>query len=473
MIGGLPLYPTFDDSPIDPSPYRPVSRLAYNELFIDATITPELVGSEAARDLLASSAFQRRLDVVRASTLVDYEEVARLHRQILEPLAETLFTSNSTRRGAFEEFMVRHPELMAYAQFRAAVDTLGRDVVVTSAAVPEVSLSDPTLRYYAYGQWVACEQLSAAVKAVGFYADLPVGSHPDGFDPYWSPRSFLASAKCGSPPDPFFEAGQDWGFPPPHPEGIREDGYHYLRSMLTRALHSASVLRIDHVMGLQRLYIMPEDQDAQHGAYLSYRAEETSAVVSLEAYRRGAVVVGEDLGTVPEGVRERMADDRMLRSWVFETQSTLEDPLPELPSGVLATLATHDMPRFSTFLWGHDIDDAESRHQFSADEASARRAQRALRREALFSTLHIPVLTNNELTLAARRGCLEHLAASEALLVQVDLEELWGEDQAQNRPGTVEGNWRRRARLTLEEAEVDDAVVSLLRLINDLRRVAA
>jgi 4-alpha-glucanotransferase len=473
MIGGLPLYPTFDETPIDPSPYRPVSRLAYNELFIDATIAPELAGSEVARDLLASTAFQRRLDAVRDSTLVDYEEVARLHRQILEPLAETLFASNSPRRAAFEEFMVRHPELMAYAQFRTAVDTLGRDVVAKSSAIPEFSRSDPTLRYYAYGQWVACEQLSAAVEGAGFYADLPVGSHPDGFDPYWSPRSFLTNAKCGSPPDPFLEAGQDWGFPPPHPDGIREDGYRYLRSMLARALHAASVLRIDHVMGLQRLYIMPDDEDAQHGAYLSYRPEEMNAVVSLEAHRHGAVVVGEDLGTVPEGVRERMADDRMLRSWVFEMESTLDDPLPELPSGVLATLATHDMPRFSTFLWGHDIDDAESRQQLSADQARARRAQRALLREALFSTLNIPVLTNDELTNAARRGCLEHLAASAALLVQVDLEELWGEDQPQNRPGTIEGNWRRRARLTLEEAQVDDAVVSMLRLINELRRVAA
>jgi 4-alpha-glucanotransferase len=473
MIGGLPLYPTFDESPIDPSPYRPVSRLAYNELFIDPTITPELAGSEAARDLLASTAFQRRLDAVRASTLVDYEEVARLHRQILEPLADALLTSSSPRRAAFEQFMVRHPELMAYAQFRTAVDALGRDVVAKSAAVPDYSLSDPTLRYYAYGQWVACEQLSAAVEGVGFYADLPVGSHPDGFDPYWSPRSFLSNTKCGSPPDPFFEAGQDWRFPPPHPEGIREDGYHYLRGMLRRALHSASVLRIDHVMGLQRLYIMPEDESAQHGAYLSYRPEEMSAVVSLEAHRHGAIVVGEDLGTVPEGVRERMADDRMLRSWVFEMESTLKDPLPDLPSGVLATLATHDMPRFSTFLWGHDIDDAEARQHLSAEEASARRAQRALLREALFSALNIPVLTNEELTFAARRGCLEHLAASAALLVQVDLEELWGEDQPQNRPGTIEGNWRRRARLSFEEARADDAVVSMLRLINELRKVAA
>ncbi|MCU1364321.1 MAG: MalQ [Acidimicrobiaceae bacterium] len=472
MMGGLPLYPTFDESPIDPSPYRPVSRLAYNELFIDPTRTPELATSQVARDLLASTPFQRRLETVRAASFVDYEEVARLHRQILEPLAATLFSSNSPRRAAFEGFMVRHPELMAYAQFRTAIDTLGRDVVAKSPVIPEFAPSDPTWRYHAYGQWVASEQLSAAVAGVGFYADLPVGSHPEGFDPYWSPRSFLTSAKCGSPPDPFFEGGQDWGFPPPHPEGIREDGYHYLRAMLERALHCASVLRIDHVMGLQRLYIMAEDADPEHGAYLTYRPDEMHAVVSLEAHRHGAVVVGEDLGTVPEGVRERMAEDRMLRSWVFELESTIEDPLPEPTTGVLATLATHDIPRFASFLWGHDIDDTESRGELSPEKAKRRRVQRAKYREALFSALHLSALSNSELTDAARRRCLEHLAQSTALLVQVDLEELWGEDQPQNRPGTVEGNWRRRARITLEEARGDEAVVSLLRLIDALRKDA-
>jgi 4-alpha-glucanotransferase len=473
MVGGLPLYPTFGDSPIDPSPYRPVSRLAYNELFIDPTAAPEFMASQAAQDLLSSAYFQRRLDAVRAAALVDYEEVTRLHRMVLEPLAETFFASNSPRRADFEEFMLRHPELVAYAQFRTAVDVLGRDAVAEASAHPFFPPSDPTVRYYAYGQWVACEQLSAAVEGVGFYADLPVGSHPEGFDPYWSPRSFLTRAKCGSPPDPFFEGGQDWGFPPPHPEEIRNDGYHYLRKILSRALHAASVLRIDHVMGLQRLYIMPDDADAEHGAYLSYPADEMRAVVSLEAHRHGAVVVGEDLGTVPQGVREGMAQDRMLRSWVFEMESNLDDPLPQPPCEALATLATHDMPRFSAFLWGHDIDDAEAQLQLTADEASARRSKRALYREALFSALDIPALPSSARVTAARRGCLEALAASPALLVQVDLEELWGEDQPQNRPGTIEGNWRRRARLTLEQAQGDDAVTSTLQMISTLRKVDA
>jgi 4-alpha-glucanotransferase len=224
-------------------------------------------------------------------------------------------------------------------------------------------------------------------------------------------------------------------------------------------------------MGLQRLYVIPEGFDARHGAYVSYHADEMHALVSLEAHRAGAVIVGEDLGTVPEEVRERMAEDRMLRSWVFQFQSNLDDPLPEVPAGVLATLNTHDVPRFSSFLWGADIDEGEKLSHYSAEDADARRAQRALYREALFRALEIPVLTPAELTNAARTGCENHLAGSDASLVVFDLEELFGETEPQNRPGTADGNWRQRSALTLEAAELDAELNASLERFNDLRKL--
>ena len=132
----------------------------------------------------------------------------------------------------------------------------------------------------------------------------------------------MRGAHGGAPPDLFFAGGQDWAFPPLHPERIRDDGYHYFIGVLRRAFRHAAYLRVDHIMGLQRLYWIPEGFDARHGAYVSYRADELHAVVALEAHRAGAVVVGEDLGTVPDGVRARMAEDRMLRSWVLQFEST-------------------------------------------------------------------------------------------------------------------------------------------------------
>jgi 4-alpha-glucanotransferase len=472
MVGGLPLYPTYLDPPIDPSPYRPVSRLAYNELYIDPTALPELAASREALSLMESKSFLARVARARTAKLVDYEVVTRLRRQVLEPLADTFFAASSSRRSSFEMFLREHPELLAYAQFRAAVDRLGRGFVLALEEVPEIPGENaPSLNYHLYCQWAAYEQLRVASDAIPLYADLPVGVHPEGFDPFWSPESFVVGAKGGSPPDVFFSEGQDWSFPPLHPDTIRDDGYRYLRAVLTRALSHTSYLRVDHVMGLHRLYVIPQGFDAQHGAYVSYQADEMRAVVSLEAHRAGSAVVGEDLGTVPDAVREHMREDRMLRTWVFEFKSTLEDPLPQPQTDVLASLATHDTPRFSSFLWGTDIDETEKLGHLSAEDADAQRAERALYREALFRAMEIPVLAPAELTNAARRGCEAHIAASEARLVLIDLEELWGESEPQNRPGTVHGNWRQRGALTLEEAEHDADLNVALKEINDLRKL--
>ena len=148
---------------------------------------------------------------------------------------------------------------------------------------------------------------------------------------------------------------------------MREEGYRHFIGIVRRAFRHASYLRVDHVMGLQRLYWIPEGFDARHGAYVSYRADELHAVVSLEAHRAGSVVVGEDLGTVPAGVRERMADDHMLRSWVLQFESTAEDPLPTPPASALASWGTHDLARFEAYFWGIDIDENERAGWLSAE----------------------------------------------------------------------------------------------------------
>jgi 4-alpha-glucanotransferase len=474
MMGGLPLYPTFLDPPIDPSPYRPVSRLAYNEIYIDPESLPELEQSSTARELLSSTAFRSRIDAVRTSSIVDYEEVARLRRLVLEPLAASLVHSTSRRRDEFGRFMYQRPELVAYGQFRAAVEREGRrDVGRAFDSSGTSPTSDPIANYHVYCQWVASEQLRATARSLPMYADLPVGVHPEGFDPWWSPTSFVSGVSGGAPPDLFFARGQNWAFSPLHPQAMRDDHYQYLRAVFARACRHASYVRIDHVMGLQRLYVIPDGNDAIDGAYVSYDADELHALISLEAYRAGASVVGEDLGTVPDGVRERMARDGMLRSWVFEFQSTLEDPLPDAPMDALASLATHDTSRFVAFLWGYDIDESEKLGQLTSGVADARRAVRALYREALFDALHVPVLSDSQLTEAAREGCFAHISASAALLVLVDLEELWGESEPQNRPGTIDGNWRQRAALTLEDIRVDPKISAELDSINRLRRRAA
>ncbi len=262
------------------------------------------------------------------------------------------------------------------------------------------------------------------------------------------------------------------GVSPLHPERIRDDGYDYFIGVLRRAFRHADYLRVDHIMGLQRLYWIPEGFDARHGAYVSYRADELHAVLALEAHRAGAVVVGEDLGTVPDGVRTRMAADRMLRSWVLQFESTEEDPLPPVPSGVLASWGTHDLPRFVSYLFGDDIDEQEREGSLTATDAAAGRVARAHWRAALLRALGVDEGPDQSGVAArALRGCLLHLASSAADLVVVDLEDLWGEHEPQNRPGTGTGaaNWRRRGVRTLSEARRDSGTTGFLRALTAVR----
>ena len=198
------------------------------------------------------------------------------------------------------------------------------------------------------------------------------------------------------------------------------------------------------------------------------------ALVAIEAHHAGAVVVGEDLGTVPEEVRERMAADKMLRSWVFQFESTPEDPLPAPPSGALASLGTHDLPRFGAFFWGSDIDERVAAGELPPEQAALQRSRRESWRASLLAALGARTDSGPEaeVTSTALRGCLAHLAASDADLVLVDLEELWDERQPQNRPGTGLGaqNWRHRSALTLAEIYADPRVSDLLEGLDRVRK---
>ncbi len=446
LVGTLPLYPAFLDPPADPSPYLPVSRLAYNDVFIDPVALPEFAASREVRELCSSSPFRDHLASLRSSRLVDYEEVARLKRIVLEKLAHVA-TSGALphRQNELAEFASQRPELEGYARFRARLDS------------PADEEPPPAVAYYLYCQWAAHQQLVDAGHHAGRYADFPVGSHPEGFDPAWYPESFVPGLHGGAPPDQFFPLGQDWGFQPLHPERIREDGYAFLTAALRRAFLHADCLRIDHIMSLQRLFMIPDG--SREGAYVSYRAEELHALVALEASRVGAVVVGEDLGTVPEEVRPRMARDGILRTWVFQFESTAEQPLPSPPAQSLVSLGTHDLPRFGAYLWGEDIHEREARGLLSAAVAVTEWNKRSRWRKSLFDALHLSGLDADpdKLTSAALEACLLRLARSSAAIVLVDVQELWDERGQDNIPGSGPGgsNWRRRSSRTVDEVETD------------------
>ncbi len=373
IVGTLPLYAAFLDGPnLDPSPYRPASRLAWNEVFVDLHALSDLAASPAARDALGSPEVRRQCERLRASDQASLPEVLAAKRRVLQPLADDFFAAGpgSPRRATFAAWVDQHPEIVAYAQFRARLEQSGGSAAPPWSAPgspwstpgspwstadtlwPATGSPPPAgpFAYHLYAQFVADEQLGAVSGRTGLQLDLPVGVHPDGFDPQWAPGTFVTGVSCGAPPDDFFTEGQSWGLPPLHPEGARVGGHAYLAAVLRRAMAHASVLRLDHVMGLHRMWFVPDGASARDGAYVSYRSEELRAVAVLESSRAGTALVGEDLGTVPVAVRRDMRTDGMLRTAVWQFEATPVDPLPAPPAESVASIGTHDTPPFASVI---------------------------------------------------------------------------------------------------------------------------
>ncbi len=475
LAGTLPLFAMFFRDPLDPSPYLPVSRRFFNELYVDVDELPELTDSARAQALVSSAAFRSELDELSWRDEVDYRDVMAHKRQVLALCAQQLVHSQGARRDAFEAFLSEHPELASYADFRAADEKEPgwRTWAVPAGELPG-AVDEHAALYHRYVQFVAAEQLADAAQRrdgrAGLYLDLPVGVHPDGYD-VWSASDIFAAASVGAPPDEFFAGGQSWGFPPLHPERIRETGYSYVIDSYRAVLRYASAIRIDHVLGLTRLFWIPEGEGPEAGAYVRYRSEELRAIIAIEADRAGALVVGEDLGTVSADIRRAMDRDGMLHSFVWQFAASASEPLPQPRNPAAASLGSHDLPRFATFWRAEDIDDDLDRGRIDAEAARSSAAQRSgiidgLRRRGGEAA------DSDEEVRAGLTRCLESLAAGPASYLLIELADLELETEPDNRPGTgpEAGNWRRRLRRRLSEIAADPDINELIAQVMARRR---
>ncbi len=485
LVATLPLLASFYDLPGDESPYRPVSRLFWNELFIDVTRIPESQGCSQLESLLAAADVLATQSSLRENRLVEYGRQMELKRRMLEILAKRFFAGDSPRRHKLQELIGGMPELEQYARFRGAGAKYGRDWTHWSSQMqrgelPEGYFDEETYRYHLYVQMIVAEQLAhlaegAARRDLTWYLDLPLGVHPQGFDVWRYPDAFAQNVSGGAPPDGFFTGGQVWGFLPLHPQRLRRQGYGYFLSVLRAHLSYAKLLRIDHVMGLHRLFWIPEGFAARDGAYVRYAADEFYAVLTIESQRFCARVIGEDLGTVPPETRVAMDRHRVGRLFVVQYECradeyhALSDPGPNS----VASLNTHDMPPFASYWQGLDIDDRVDLGLLKEDEARGQREHRAHTRQAVIKFLrHRGLLNEDESTEAVLEACLAYLGQSHAEVVLVNLEDLWGETLPQNTPGTVNErvNWRRKTRLTFEEIADDPCIDRIVRRVADSRK---
>jgi 4-alpha-glucanotransferase len=486
VVATLPLLATFLDEPCELSPYLPVSRLLWNEFYLDINAVAELKGLPSAQALLGSPSFQNDLRALRDSQLVDYQRQMALKRQVLKELSRRLFAEASNRLWELHRFTEEKPLVDNYARFRAACESHGDSwrfwpQPLREGTLTERDYDEENKRYHLYVQWLAHEQIEsvseeAKEKSVQLYLDLPLGVHPNGYDAWREREIFMPDTSAGAPPDAVFTKGQNWRFPPLHPEKIRQQGYRYIIDCLRHHLRYASILRIDHVMGLHRLFCIPKGLEAEQGVYVRYQAEELYAILALESNRHKAIIVGEDLGTVPSYVRPAMRRHDLHHMYVvhYELASDLRRGLPPVSPNSVASLNTHDMSPFAAFWQGLDIEERRKIGLLNKAGAEEEKNRRLGMKKTLVTFLQDrDWLQGAENDMAAvLKACLSFLAASQAWMVLINLEDLWLETQLQNVPSTGKEypNWRRKAEYTLEQFCRLPQVTDTLLTVKELRK---
>ncbi|MFH1964909.1 MAG: 4-alpha-glucanotransferase [Acidobacteriota bacterium] len=489
ILGTLPLFSAFLDDPCEPSPYAPVSRLFWNEFYVDPHRAVNWETCAPARALYESKPFQASLDSLNGSPRVDLYEQMKLRRSLLEVLAEDFFAESGTEGGlgrrVLKGYLEAEPEILKYARFRAAREQermggMDRDFFVGAEGRAEAR--DDLLEYHLYVQWLAHEQMNhlrehAGSQGVDLYMDLPLGVHPDGYDASAYSDFFANGVSGGAPPDDFFTAGQDWGFRPMHPWKSREMGHSYFRRIVRNLMNFSNVIRLDHVMNLHRLYWVPLGLPADQGAYVRYPSEELYAILMLESHKRQCVIVGEDLGTVPPEVRENMQEHGILRMYVgqFEVNPRDQPRLHEPSDFMAASINTHDTPTFSGFSKSLDIYERVDLGILRESEVQGEREERDSVLRCLAEDLGLQFPGEGEawesiLPEVLKRWLLR-LAESPARYLIVNLEDLWLEDSPQNVPGTTtqKPNWKQKMKNSFENISQDRDIDVLLGEVNRLR----
>jgi 4-alpha-glucanotransferase len=508
FIGLNPLHALAPADPVRSSPYSASSRHFLNVLYIAVPAVAEFRDCAAARDRVSTEEFANQLLRLRAHDHVDYAGVAELKLEILALLYQDFrdrhLVGNSERGRSFKDFVAaggaplqQHARFDALDRyFRATMGSASgwlswpqeyRDVDGAAAARFAVDHC-AEVEFFAYLQWLAHEQLASAQALarelgmpIGLYGDYAVGANPSGSETWMDRDSYCLGAEIGAPPDPLALKGQGWGTPPQDPAAMQAQQLRGFARLIRNNMLCFGALRLDHVMSLFRLWWVPAGCTPKDGAYVHYPLHQLLTVLSLESARGRCLVVGEDLGVVPDEMRHAMPEFGLYhyKVMLFEkTDDRFRRP-DEYVRRALATPTTHDMPTLRSFWEGRDIELRRSLGLYpSAEIESDIIRERARDRKRLLTALRDqalnpaePATSEGPFTAELAHALHLYLARSEAALVALQIEDLLGMTDPVNVPGTDAEypNWRRKVTMNIEEVAARPDLAAQLAAVNRAR----
>jgi (1->4)-alpha-D-glucan 1-alpha-D-glucosylmutase len=516
ILGINPISALFPQNPEHASPYSPSSRIFLNYFYLDLEAVQDFQEANWIKEKVDSPEFQARLSSLRKIDQVDYSGVAEVKQEILEALwghfKEHHILTDSERARQFRNFQQRGDNVLFYYGVFEAISEYfhkkGQAHTYWGWPVWPEEYRDPMspkvlefaknhmdrVEFFHYVQWQADMQLASLGRLpmeqglkVGLYMDLPVSVDGAGFDTWFQQDVFALGARVGAPPDDFNLKGQDWGLSPFIPHKLKEKAYLPFILMLRANMKYAGALRIDHVMGLMRLFWVPPGEDPERGAYVRYPFKDLLGILALESKRNRCLVIGEDLGTVPDEVREALGPMNVLsyRVSYFEKNQEGNLKLPQdYPKQALCAVSTHDLPT----LWGYwikmDIATRTDLDLFPSEELRARQIMERAKDKARFlirlmeegllpEGMDVDPDVVPEMTSVLSLAIHKYLARTPSKIFMIQLEDILGQVDQVNLPGTTTQypNWRKKLPILLESLEENKGFVAILDSAREIREV--
>lgn len=513
-VGISPLHLSYPAVPKWVSPYSSSSRRWLNFLYLNIPNLPEFKRCKSLQNWFNSEVIQTQIQALRESETVNYSEIYPLKLTALEQLFAFFNRSKSVeiikRRQVFEQYIKSKGEALQlqglfnvldaqeHTEHQAEESTIGwlgwRKEWQYLSATKRKSLLKTyhhQIRFFAWLQWLMEQQLDGLQKLckkcgmqLGIYGDLAVNSSRGSVDVWSDPELYCVNTSIGAPPDPLGPVGQNWNLPPYNPSVLKARGFTPFIEMLRANMKYFGVLRIDHVMGLFRLWWIPEGKTAQDGAYVHYPFDELMAILTIESVRNQCLIIGEDLGTVPDEVRSKLKEFQIFSYFVlYFAQRDMQFPhRSAYPKNAYATIGTHDVPSLQSFWHCRDLELFEQLNILRGEAIKQKYDQRMLDKQALINSLHrdhylppnyegdaLSMAMHDNLNLVIHR----YLAESESKLIGIQLENLLSQEVVFNLPGTLDEypNWCKKLDQSLAFIFTNESLQTFFAMINEARKV--